>query len=171
MGTSRLPFKSPLFPPLGLGINSLCSVLYHVLQLRSSCTLVLGWEVNRKGGGSCKLKAGGCELRCLVSKIFLVLHFTTFISFFPKSHLFWISFFFPLERNSLKIINGRKMSSFFNLSVLSQWVHVHSHALSEGGIGCPVPSLSSSDFFKVQSLSNSSYTSHFLNSWFEAWRF
>lgn len=116
VGTWRLLLNHPysLIPPLGLGINSLCSVLCHVLQLLSSCTLVLGWEVNRKGSGSCKLKAGGCKLRCLVSKTFLVLHFKTFISFFQRATLF--EFLFPSFRKKfLKNINGKIMSSFFNL--------------------------------------------------------
>jgi hypothetical protein len=42
VNTSELSSKSLMFPPLNLGINSLYLVLYQVLQLLSSCTLVLG---------------------------------------------------------------------------------------------------------------------------------
>lgn len=54
-------------------------------------------------------------------------------------------------------------SSFFNSCSAFAMGACSSHALSEGGAGCPVPSLSSSNFFKVKSLSDFPYTFHILS--------
>lgn len=69
-----------------------CAELCQVPRCLALCSGTGMRSDLRKGGRSCKLKAGGFTLRLLVSKTFLVLHFTASFLLFPRA-TFYLNFF------------------------------------------------------------------------------